>query len=167
MARVGLLRDQLIDNPDLDNEHHNLIRQDILGGYRGYGRGVGLFYLFPADVRWLRVELEPHELGRLKYIGRDENWLSFSEETRRPSRVVERIANSELLENPGRAIIAIQEKLRHGERLPELIVAEGNGDDLILIEGHYRATAYVGLHWSENIPMFLGSSPQMHNWHWF
>src|SRR5436309_236272 len=81
LARVGLLRDQLIDDPDLDNEHHNLIRQKILGEYRGYGRGVGLFYLFPADVHWRRVELEPHELGCLKYIGRDKSWLSFSEET--------------------------------------------------------------------------------------
>jgi hypothetical protein len=36
-----------------------------------------------------------------------------------------------------------------------------------LIEGHYRATAYVGLNWPEKIPMFVGSSPQMHRWHWF
>ncbi len=88
--------------------------------------------------------------------------MAFSENTRRPSRVAERIANDELLDDPGRAIIAVQEKLRQGERFPELMAAEGNGDDLILIEGCYRATAYVGLNWSESIPMFLGSSPQMH-----
>lgn len=166
MARLGLLPGQLIDNPDLDNEGHNLIRLALLD-YRGFRNRQALFYQFPTDVRWRRVELESNELGRLKYICKDKNWMSFSENTRRPSRVAQRIANYELLENPGKVIIAIQEKLRQGERLPELIVAEGTGDDLILIEGHKRATAYVGLNWPENIPVFLGSSPQMHKWHWF
>ncbi len=161
-----LSRTQLIDDPDLNNENHNFIRLAMLD-YRGLRNRGALFHKFPADVLWRRVELEPHELGRLKYISKDENWMSFSEGTRSPSRVAERIANHELLENPGPGIIAIQEKLRQGERFPELIVAGGNGNDLILIEGHYRATAYVGLTWAENIPMFLGSSPQMHKWHWF
>jgi len=161
-----LSRTLLIDNADLDNENHNLIRLVMLD-YRGFRNRAALFHQFPADVLWRRVELEPHELGRLKYIGRDENWMSFSEGTRRPARVAKRIVNRELLENPGPGIIAIQEKLRQGQRFPELIAAEGNGEDLILIEGHYRATAYVGLNWPEKIPMFVGSSPQMHKWHWF
>ena len=81
--------------------------------------------------------------------------------------MAERIANHELHENLGKAIIAIQEKLQRGERFPELIAAKGNGNDLILIEGHTRATAYVVLKWPENIPMFLGSSPRMHEWNRF
>src|SRR2546426_7991730 len=146
---LGIGRDTLIDNPDLENSQQNVIRKRMLS-YRGLESRQALFCGFPTDVLWRRVELEPHELGRLKYIGKDENWMSFSEGTRRPSRVVERIAKGELLDNPGRAISDIQEKLRRGERFPELIAAEGNGDDLILIEGHRRATAYVGLNWSES-----------------
>jgi hypothetical protein len=163
LARRGLSRGQLIDNPDPDNAHDNLIRQEILGEYRGYGRGESLFCRFPSDVRWRRVELEPHEFGRLKYIREDEdkNWMSYSQGTRLPQRVAERIARGEL---PGleKKVCGIQEKLRRGALLPEIIAAEGEKGDLILIEGHCRATAYVGLNWSGNIPMFLGSSPQMH-----
>lgn len=166
LQMLRLSRAELIDNPDLNNEIHNRMRLQMLD-YRGLRNREYLFSQFPADVRWRRVELEPHELVRLKYIGKDSNWMSFSQGTRMPSRVAERIARHELSENPGKGIIAVQEKLRMGERLPELIAAEGAGDDLILIEGHYRATAFVTLNWSENISMFLGASPQMHKWHQF
>ncbi len=166
LQRCGLSRNQLIDNPDLDNEQHNCVRQKILGGYRGYGRGEALFLRFPTDVYWRRIELEPQELGRLQYL-REEHWMKFSEETRQPSRVVERIARGELREDPGPRIMAIQEKLRRGERFPELIAAEGELGALILIEGLSRATAYVGLGWAEKISMFLASSPSMHKWHWY
>jgi hypothetical protein len=61
----------------------------------------------------------------------------------------------------------IQESLERGEKLPELIAADGEKGDLILIEGHCRAAAYVGLKWSTSIPMFLASSPFMHGWHFY
>ncbi len=167
LALRGLSRDQLIDNPDLNNEQHNTVRQRILAEYRGYGRGEALFHGFPTDVHWRRIELEPQELGRLKYPNKEEHWMKFSEGTRQPLRVAQRIARGELREDPGQRIMAIQEKLRRGERFPELIAAEGERGALILIEGLSRATAYVGMDWAENIPMFLASSPLMRQWHWY
>ncbi len=77
LQALCLSRTLLIDSPDLDNENHNLIRLAMLD-YRGFRNRGALFHQFPADVLWRRVELEPHELGRLKYIGKDENWMSFS-----------------------------------------------------------------------------------------
>jgi hypothetical protein len=44
-------------------------------------------------------------------------------------------------------VLAIQERLERGERLPELVAAEGQGEDLILIEGHCRrqpTSAWIG-----------------------
>jgi hypothetical protein len=74
------------------------------------------------------------------------------------------MAKGELDDDPGKHVIAIQERLKRGERLPELVAAEGEGGELILIEGHCRATAYVGMDWRENIPMFLAFSPLMAQW---
>jgi hypothetical protein len=131
--------------------------------YRGFEKRQALFLGFPIDVYWRRVELEPHELGRLKYM-REQHWDSFSKETRRPVRVLERIVSGELSDDPGRHVMAIQQRVKEGGRFPELIAAEGPGDDLILIEGLCRATAYVGVEWQENIPIFLASSPTMDRW---
>jgi hypothetical protein len=163
----GATSQELIDRADLDSDYYNAVRGAVLDCYRGYLRRTLLFAGFPKNVTWRRVELEPHELGRLKYIDdKDKDWMSYSQKTRLPQRVVERIARGEL---PGleKKVCGIQEKLRRGELLPEIIAADGENGDLILIEGHCRATAYVGLNWSENIPMFLGSSPQMPNWYYF
>jgi hypothetical protein len=41
---------------------------------------------------------------------------------------------------------------------------EGQDGELILIEGHSRATAYAACGFAENVKMFLASSPSMHGW---
>lgn len=166
LQRVGTSREQLIDNANLEDALQNAIRRWMLTAYRGFGTRQLLFTGFPTDVCWRRVELELHELGRLKYP-REINWVRFSEETRRPDRLCERLARGELADDPGERVKAIQEKLKRGERFPELVAAEGQNGDLILFEGCSRATAYVGLNWPEKIPMFLASSQFMHGWHFY
>jgi hypothetical protein len=59
---------------------------------------------------------------------------------------------------------AIQDAIARGKQFPELIAAEGQNGDLILIEGHSRATAYVACCFAKNVKMFLASSPSMHGW---
>ena len=163
---IGATREQLIDNADAGHALQNVLRRWLLTAYRGFETRQFLFLGFPTDVYWRRVELEPHELGRLKYP-REVNWIRFSEETRRPSRLCERLARGELADDPGERVKAIQEKLKRGERFPELVAADGQNGDLILFEGCSRATAYVGLNWPEKIPMFLASSQFMHGWHFY
>jgi hypothetical protein len=158
-----LSRHELIDNADLRNAQHNAYRSMLLN-YRGYLQRESLFRGFPIDVQWRRADLEPRDLRHLKYLN-EPNWMRFSEQTRQPARVADRINKGELGEDPGRRVLAIQEKLRRGEQLPELIAAESVDDDaLILIEGNSRATAYCGLNWQKNVPLFLASSPEMKHW---
>ena len=159
---TGIDRGKLIDDPDMENDCCNALRRLLLS-YRGFPQREALFQGFPTVVNWRLVELEPNDLSRLKYI-RNPDWLAHSDNTRRPQRVLDRMAKGELGDDPGKHVRAIQERLKRGERLPELVAAEGQGNDLILIEGHCRATAYVGMDWRENIPMFLASSISMAQW---
>jgi hypothetical protein len=159
---VGINRGKLIDEPDMKNDCCNALRR-ILLSYRGFPQRESLFLGFPIVVNWRLVELEPHDLSRLKYI-RNPDWLAHSDQTRRPQRVLERMAKGEIGDDPAKHVLAIQERLKRGERLPELVAVEGQGKDLILIEGHCRATAYIGMNWSENIPIFLASSISMAQW---
>lgn len=166
LGQPDLSLEMLIENADLQNESHNTARKQMLANYRGYGCNEFLFRGFPADATWRRVELEPQDLGCLIYCA-ESNWNTFSHGTRNPGVVAQRIENGELHDDPAPRVRAIQERVRTGDRLPELIVAEGANGKLILIEGHSRATAYVGLDWNENIPVLVASSSTMKQWHFF
>lgn len=162
---LGVTREQLLDESNLDNDCCNAVRAIILDSYRGYLRRTGVFAGFPKNVSWRRVELEPRDFDRLRYV-RSAEWLPLSEETRHPRRVAERIARGELADF-AKKIAAIQDRIKRGERLPELAAVEGQGSDLILIEGCHRTTAYVALGWTANVPAFVGNSPSMRDWLFF
>lgn len=162
-AQSGFSRSQLIEEADLRNEQQNAVRRAILQTYRGFGANTYLFSGFPDDITWRRVEMEPTDYPRLRFA-REPNWIRFSDETRLVTLVAEKVANGELPPDPSAHIGAIQNALKEGKTFPELIAAESKEDTLILIEGHCRAAAYVGLAWKKNIPMFLGSSPSIHAW---
>jgi len=145
---------------------HPPVRAVLLECYRGYLRRTALFTGFPKDVKWRRVELEHADLDRLRYISKEEHWVMYSEGTRQPKRVVDKIAHGEF-PDLARKVGAIQEKLGRGETLPELVAVEGTGSDLILIEGAHRTTAYMALRWSKNVAAFIGSSPLMSKWYFY
>jgi hypothetical protein len=166
LGAFGMTRRELIDNADLANDYQNAVRAVLLDSYRGYLRRTLLFTGFPKDVEWRRVELEHTDLDRLRYIAKEEHWDMYSEGTRQPKRVVDKIARGDL-PDLAQKVGAIQEKLRCGETLPELVAVEGKGTDLILIEGAHRTTAYMALRWSTNVAAFIGCSPHMSNWHFY
>jgi hypothetical protein len=166
LEQIGVSREKLIDDPNLDSDCCNALRGIVLDGYRGYMRRRNLFLGFPKPVDWRRVQLEPDDFNRLRYVAKEPSWEKCSQGTRLPQRVVERIARGELPDLQ-KKIAGIQENLRRGKLFPEIIAAEGEKGDLILIEGHSRATAYVGLGWNTNIAAFLASSPFMHRWYFY
>jgi hypothetical protein len=162
----GMTRQEVIDEPDLAHDYHNAVRALALESYRGYVGRNRLFLRFPKSVNWRRVELEPPDLDRLRYLAKEESWKRYSRGTRSPQQVAKRIADGELPELAPK-VSAIQERLNRGHRLPELVAVEGEGNDLILIEGANRTTAYVSLEWAANVPAIIGNSPLMPDWHWF
>jgi len=162
LERNGLSRD-FLSSPDLENEIHNHFRRMLLQ-YRGFGMNTGLFTGFPSDVRWRFVEIEPQDHHVLFYA-KDDSWVRISEGTRSVQHAAGRI---DRFEQPGTAdrVRAIQRDLTDGKSMAPLILVEGENGTLILVEGHKRATAYVGLNWPR-ISALLGFSATMHNWHYY
>jgi hypothetical protein len=163
LARSGFTRRQLIDNADLADMTQNHARSSILQNYRGFQANRFLFAGFPKDAVWRRVEIEPHETGRLRYA-RYKDWVVFSGGTRKPSDLVANLSRGQVPIEDAKRFRAIQDAIVQGRRFPELIAAEGQDGELILIEGHSRATAYAACGFAENVKMFLASSPSMHGW---
>jgi hypothetical protein len=167
LQALGVSRQELLDDRNRDNDYYNAIRALALESFRGYLSRRGVFTRFPKEVYWRRVELEPAELaGRLKYV-RSKEWWPLSDGTRQPQRVVEKIARGELSAPFVQKVASIEERLKLGEALPELVAVEGHGVDLILVEGAHRTTAYVNLGWTKNVPAFIGSSARMRDWEFY
>jgi hypothetical protein len=68
---------------------------------------LGLFVRFPKKVDWRRVELEPADIGRLMYIANEPSWNSYSQRTRSPQVVADRMARRELPDSFAQKVAAI------------------------------------------------------------
>lgn len=162
----GLSRETLIDHPDLENESDNGIRRAILQRYGGFGANALLFRGFPFDVIWRFVQIEPHD-HQVLFYAKEESWIKISEGSRSVERTAMRIARLEERGDAADRIRAIQQDLIDGKTMAPLILVQGERGKLILVEGHSRATAYVGLNWQYSISALLGFSSTMDNWHYY
>lgn len=165
-AQKGFCRSELIDAADLENEEQNTVRRSILAAYRGFNQNVYLFTNFTFDVTWRRVDLELKDHDRIMYAN-EPSWVKLSDGTRQVKRLVRKLQAGEIPSDTAAQIKSIEDVLATGKQLPELIAAQGANNFLILIEGHCRASAYVALKWKGNIPVILGSSASMQQWHWY
>jgi hypothetical protein len=158
LAQSGFDRGTLIDSPDLHSPRQNAVRMNVLARVRG-----GLFQGFPADVTWRRVALEKADIPRLKYLNHL-GWIDFSGRTRLVSDGAKNIHSRILPNNTNPRILAMADDVGRGKTYPELIAVALDGEDIVLVEGHMRATAYILAGWPAPIDCILGASPTMHKW---
>jgi hypothetical protein len=161
LHELSLDRVSLIDVTDLADARAGATRKDVLGAVRGYGRDKALFTGFPRATTWRRVQVEPSDFHRLKCISKDERWSKLTAGTRLIQQAARNLdVHPELAVRVRSAIERIEQRLS----VAELIMVETNSSDLILVEGHTRATAYVVLS-DRAFPAFIGTSPLMSRWH--
>lgn len=169
---ASLSQTELITQGDVGNEYQNDLRRRILRAYRGYGRDDLLFRWFPTDVVWRRVQIELQDHPRLLFA-KEPGWTSLSDGTRRVQVLAEKIGAGQVSQDAEAQktvanVTGIQQALGRGVTFPELISVQADDDNsIVLLEGHSRATAYVGLKWSKNIEMILGSSPRIRSWFFY
>jgi hypothetical protein len=140
----------------------------LLGAVRGYP-DQALFHGFPRDASWCRAQLQPGDLGSLRY-GRFDNWKTLTGGSRAVADGAARIAASEpsaAASRDAENVKAVAEAVRGGVKYPELIAAQAEDGSLILMEGNTRATAYALAEVGEPIEMFVASSPSMRAWYWY
>jgi hypothetical protein len=135
---LHLDRASLIDAADLADTRAGTARKVLLGAVRGYGRDVALFTGFPPNTTWRRVQVEPSDFRRLRCISRDDRWSELTNSTR-----LIRDAASNLNTYPELAVRvrAAIERIEQGLPIAELIMVENDTGELVLVEGHTRATA--------------------------
>jgi hypothetical protein len=105
--------------------------------------GPHVFGDFPASLEWRRVLLSREEVLAILYIDWDW-WLTVSGGTRLPLEAARRMRAGEIPGSSAEEHEPIAARLTSPDPPPELIVvAAGDGQRLVVIEGHVRLTAYA------------------------
>lgn len=129
----------LVEHPDLDHPHENIIRRALL--FRRRGR---LWRELPPGTEWWEIELNARDLERLRAFPRNE-WRRFAADGFSLTEMIGRIEaerargrQSRLLKKLG----AIASDLR-GSHVPEAVLLIGIDEHypLTIIEGNHRMAA--------------------------
>jgi hypothetical protein len=160
LERDGVGADVLA-RPDLADPAANRYRSSLLDEYRGFERRIGLFGGFPDSVDWHRAALAPPEVLEILYIDWDW-WLEITDGTRRPTDAANKIRRGEV------AGSTVDEHLMLLDRpQPELIVVTTpDRQNLVVLEGHYRLTAYAMFpkRVPDELELYLGEAEEMNGW---
>jgi hypothetical protein len=163
LANFGIDRRLLIDRAELNSAQDNWARKELLKLVRGYRNDSLLFRGFPAAAQWRRVGLEAADWNNVKYANHP-TWVSLSGGTRIVADGARNIDSVVVAEDANRNIKAVAADLITGKRYPELIGVSGLSSEIILVEGHTRATAYALAGLPECAECIVGSSPTMRTW---
>jgi hypothetical protein len=169
LALLRADRAKLVDRGDITDAQQNADRRRVLSAVRGYGRDEYLFKGFPVDTVWRLVTVTLAEVTRFKYMNQD-IWSQLSAGTR---AVADGAQNLDQLQVED--IHAIRDKvnsiagdLQKGVGYRPLIGVQCAGTpDLVLIDGHHRATAYARAGSPSEIEVYIGTSARMRDWYWF
>ena len=159
---LGLTR-AVIDAASTGDSAENRQRAAILGMVRGYPNEA-LFRGLPRGTVWRRVRLQPSEIQSLRY-GCMEGWISLAGGTRSVAAAGTNVLS--LTTADAIKVNAVAAKVKAGATFPPLITVEGDGGDLILLEGYTRATAYATAKITWPIEALVGKSSGMRAWHWY
>jgi hypothetical protein len=163
---------RLVDQPDVNNPVENQARIDALAGHRGnITTRTGFFRGLPLDTSWQRWALTPVELGDVLYANYV-TWIKLSGGTRRIRDGAANVQRLQVYEDHdiNAGIRAAARAIDEGKPMAELIaVSQGaDGRDLVLLEGHTRATAYIIARRAPGeVSVLVGWSATMDGWGWF
>jgi hypothetical protein len=161
------LSERLVSHPDLSDEHDNQARRELLAMTRGYGKGQDVFdedFPPPATVRWIRAQLAPAELARVRYIDYS-YWNELSGGSRLPTDAARRIREGiRVFDVSNQRFLDAAEAVARGERFGPLILAGQRLDDLVCLEGHLRLTGYALASFPVEVECLIGTAPTMGRW---
>jgi hypothetical protein len=158
LARLKSLN---VDRDALFSDANARIRPTVLA-YRGYGLNQALFAGFPNDIAWRRIELDRHDMSRLRYCS-SPPWPEVSGGSRRVTDGAQRI-ESLSIGSTREDVLALAQSIREGTTFPELIAVASADESMILVEGHTRATAHAYADAGFPLRLIVGRSPDIARW---
>ncbi len=154
-------------SPDLRDHAQNDLRRQIITSVYGFGQGSGSFEGLAHDISWRRLHLTTDEVGHMLYARREGAWHLLSPATRRVAEGATNVGHVYTGDSTNMVVLSLASGLCHSDKkVPELIALRRPDDQLVLLEGHARATAIVleAHRFTGGVHAYVGAGPSVANW---
>ncbi len=160
----GLDGASIVDNGMAHDPDQHFIRTELLKAFRGYPDKL-LFLGYPRDIEWRLVLVNISELVNFMYC-KFYTLVEISGGSRRVGDGANNVARGTALHDFSERVNEIVSRIKRNEPLPDLI-AVTDGRQIVLLDGHGRATAYAIANYTQPINVIIGTSPTITQWAFF
>ncbi len=154
-------------SPDLHDAAQNAYRRQIITAIYGFGQGTGSFEGLANDISWRRWRLTADEVAGMLYARREGPWHVLSPATRKVAEGATNVGHIFTGDSTNMVVLSLASGICHSDKkIPELIALRRPDRQLVLLEGHVRATAIVleAHRFSNGVEAFVGEGPSVANW---
>ena len=154
-------------SPDLRDQAQNDYRRQIITAIYGFGQGSGSFEGLANDLTWRRWRLSTDEVSEMLYARREGAWHLLSPATRKVAEGATNVGHVFTGDPTNMVVLSLASGICHSDKkVPELIALGRPDGQLVLLEGHARATAIVleAHRFPSGVEAFVGEGPSVENW---
>lgn len=154
-------------SPDLRDAGQNALRRQIITSVYGFGQGTGSFEGMADDITWRRYSVTTDEVGQMLYAKRSGAWQLLSPATRKVAEGATNVGHVFTGDSTNMVVLSLASGLCHSDKkVPEIIALRRPDGQLVLLEGHARATAIVleAHRFPDGVHAYVGDGPSVANW---
>ena len=154
-------------SPDLRDQTQNELRRQIITAAYGFGQGAGSFQGLGPDLAWRRVRLDTDEVGDLLYARQGAAWPILAPATRKVAEGASNVGHVFTGDSTNMVVLSLASGICHSDKkVPEIITLRRPDGNLVILEGHARATAIVleAHRFPTGVEVFVGAGASVANW---
>lgn len=154
-------------SPDLHDAEQNAYRRQIITAIYGFGQGSGTFEGLAGDITWRRWRLSTTDVAEMLYARHEGAWRLLSPATRKVAEGATNVGHVFTGDSTNMVVLSLASGICHSDKkIPPLIALRRPDGQLVLLEGHARATAIVleAHRFAGGIEAFVGEGPSVANW---
>jgi hypothetical protein len=154
-------------SPDLRDQTQNDLRRQIITAAYGFGQGAGSFQGLGPDLQWRRVRLDTDEVGDLLYARQGAAWPILAPATRKVAEGASNVGHVFTGDGTNMVVLSLASGICHSDKkVPEIITLRRPDGNLVILEGHARATAIMleAHRFSNGVEVFVGAGRSVENW---
>jgi hypothetical protein len=155
-------------SPNLRDADQNELRRKIVVKTHGFGLGIKSFEGLANDIQWRRARVTSHEVGEMLYASGHPAWTALAPVTRKVAEGASNVGHVFSGDQTNMLVLALALRIADSNpppALPEIICLRRPDSQLVIMEGHTRATAIMlEAHHMLQVTVFVGASPSVANW---
>jgi hypothetical protein len=155
-------------SPNLRDADQNELRRKIIVKTHGFGLGIKSFEGLANDIQWRRARVTSHEVGEMLYASGHPSWSTLAPVTRKVAEGASNVGHVFSGDHTNMLVLALAVRIADSNpapALPEIICLRRPDSQLVIMEGHTRATAIMlEAHRIPQVNVYVGATSSIANW---